>query len=218
MRRMVAAGVAATFVAAAPAAGHVQVRPSVAAPDDPVLWTVLVPSEDDAGTRQVELAIPKDVLPFSFEDEPGWSRRQTMNQDGSIRSVVWRGRTKGDGLATFRFLASTPQSEGTIRWAALQTYNDGKIVRWIGQPDSDNPAATTRIRRSVPRENAGGEGAGGAASGAAEAAVAPAPAPVAAEGSSTDWLARGLGLAGLLATLGVLAGEVHMRRGRDAER
>lgn len=97
----------APALAVAPAAAHMQVRPAQAAPGDPVLWTVLVPSEEEAGTRQIELAVPKDVLPFSYEPAPGWNRRLRVNADGSVRAIVWRGRTSSDGLATFRFLAST---------------------------------------------------------------------------------------------------------------
>ena len=142
----------------APAAAHIQVRPGQAAPGDPVLWTVLVPSEQATGTRQVELAIPQDVLPFSFEDAPGWTRQLRKNPDGSVRSVVWRGRTRADGLATFRFLASTPEREGPIAWKAIQTYRDGAIVRWIGSEASEHPASVTTVAKSAPRENAGGEG------------------------------------------------------------
>ena len=41
----------------------------------------------------------------------------------------------------------------------LQTYDDGSEARWIGRPDSDNPAAITDTTSSATRENAGGEGA-----------------------------------------------------------
>jgi uncharacterized protein YcnI len=53
----------APALAVTPAAAHMQVRPARAAPGDPVLWTVLVPSEEESGTRQLELAVPRGVLP-----------------------------------------------------------------------------------------------------------------------------------------------------------
>ncbi len=171
-------------------------RPAQAAPGDPVLWTVLVPSEQESGTRQVELAIPKDVLPFSFEDAPAWTRRLRKNADGSVSSVVWRGGTRGDGLATFRFLASTPEREGELAWKAIQTYRDGAIVRWIGSAASEQPASITTVAKSVPRENAGGEGGASAAVSSPSAATAPA-APDAGDDDGPDWPARGLGLAAL---------------------
>ncbi len=189
----VALAVTAGAAWAVPAPAHIQVRPARAAPGDPVLWTVLIPSEDEAGTRQVELAVPRDVLPFSYENAPGWTRRLRMNADGSVRSIVWRGRTGSDGLATFRFLASTPEREGPIPWKAIQTYRDGKVVRWIGAAGTDEPASITTISRSAPRENAGGEGDAGAT-----ADPAAPRAETEADDSGPDWLARGIGVAALL--------------------
>jgi hypothetical protein len=100
----------------------------------------------------------------------------------------------------FRFLASTPEREGEIRWAALQTYADGKVARWIGDPESENPASVTTISAGAPRENAGGESDAGG--GTAEP-VAPAT-PTPEDGGGPDWVARGLGLAALVAGLAAL--------------
>ena len=207
--RLLRAGAVAAALVACPRgrpSAHIQIRPAQAAPGDPVLWTVLIPSEEESGTRQVELAIPKDVLPFSFEDQPGWTRTIKPNADGSVRSIVWRGSTPGDGLATFRFLASTPETEGPIAWKAIQTYRDGDVVRWIGSPGSETPASVTTISGSSPRENAGGE-SGLAGSGAATQPT-PAGDPPAggdADGGDPDWIARALGLAALLAAVAAVA-------------
>lgn len=191
LRALARALVAIALLPAAPATAHVQVRPAHAAPGDPVLWTVLVPSEQETGTRQVELAVPRDVLPFSYENAPGWERTLRTNADGSIRSIVWRGSTAPDGLATFRFLASTPERAGPIAWKALQTYRDGTLVRWIGASGSEHPASVTTISSSAARENAGGEG---------EAAAMADAAPNDETGrDGVDWIGRGLGLAALLA-------------------
>ena len=153
--------VAAAFLAlAAPAAAHVQVRPALVAPGDPVLFEVIVPGERDAKTIEVTLQVPKDVLPFSFQDPPGWERTNEEAADGSIAAIRWRGEQAEDGFSRFAFLASTPEQEGEIQWKALQTYDDGHISRWIGAPDSENPAAVTTVSASAARQNAGGEGAG----------------------------------------------------------
>lgn len=191
--RALASAAGAGLALAAPAAAHIQVRPALAAPGDPVLWTVLVPSEERSGTARVELAVPKDVLAFSYEDVPGWTRTTTPNADGSVRSIVWRGRTAGDGLATFRFLASTPEREGPIAWKAIQTYRDGEVVRWIGSATSETPASVTTISRTAPRENAGGEGGDRAPAAAVTSD---------ADGGGPDWIARALALAALVLVLG----------------
>ena len=185
---LLALAVTAGAAPAAPAAAHIQVRPAHAAPGDPVLWTVLVPSEQETGTRQVELAVPKGVLAFSYEDATGWTRRLRMRADGSVRSIVWRGRTSADGLATFRFLASTPERPGTVAWKAIQTYRDGALVRWIGSARSEHPASITNVSASAARENAGG----------ARGATAARTPAAAADDAGPDWVARGFGLAALL--------------------
>ena len=140
----IAAAVLTAAALAAPAAAHVQVRPTVAAPGDPVLFEVIVPGERDAKTVEVTLQVPKDVLPFSFNDPPGWERDNREASDGSLEAIVWRGEQAEDGFSRFAFLASTPEQEGEIVWKALQRYDDGEIARWIGAPDSENPAAVTK--------------------------------------------------------------------------
>ena len=180
---------AAAFLAlAAPAAAHVQVRPTLVAPGDPVLFEVIVPGERDAKTIEVTLQVPKDVLPFSFQDPPGWERTNEEAADGSIAAIRWRGEQAEDGFSRFAFLASTPEQEGEIQWKALQTYDDGHISRWIGAADSENPAAVTTVSASAPRQNAGGEGAEAAAAegGATPTPSRPSAAPASAPASDDD--------------------------------
>ena len=83
-------------------------------------------------------------------------------------------------------MASTPDQEGDVTWKAIQKYDDGSTVRWIGATGSDNPAAVTKVSKTAPKENAGGEGeeasdpaASVTATAAATTAAAPAPAAAA---------------------------------------
>lgn len=181
----------------APAAAHVQVRPALVAPGDPVLWTVLVPGERSEATTKVTLQVPEGVVPFSFEAAPGWERTLQKAANGALDTITWTGRAEPDGLATFRFLAATPEKPGTVTWKALQEYADGQVVRWIGGPDSEAPASVTRVEADAPRENAGGEGG--------EATEAPQTAPAAApaqEDGGRDGLTLGLAIAALVVALG----------------
>jgi uncharacterized protein YcnI len=193
IRRALLTTAALTLALTPPASAHVQVRPALAAPGDPVLFQVIVPNERDAHTTEVVLQIPKDVIPFSFEEPDGWTRENKEGADGSLETVTWKGELAEDGFARFSFLASTPEQEGDIVWKSIQTYDDGSTSRWIGAADSDNPAAVTKISNSAPRENAGGEGAeaedGGAPAATATAApdtaeTAPAAASVADDSDS----------------------------------
>ena len=104
--------------------------------------------ESDAHTTEVALQIPKGVLPFSYEDQPGWRRTVENAADGSVGVVRWRGRLASDGFVRFAFLAGTPEQEGELVWKAVQRYDDGEEAAWIGAPDSDNPAPVTRSARA----------------------------------------------------------------------
>jgi uncharacterized protein YcnI len=216
MRRLVVLiGAAAAFAAAAqPALAHIQVSPTLAAPGDPVRWEMLVPGESEARTVKVELQMPDGVLPFSFEETPGWKREITLADDQSVDVVTWTGRLASDGFVRFSFLASTPDQEGPIEWKAVQTYDDGSESAWIEGPDSESPAPVTEISASAPRQNAGGEG-GEAAAPAAEGDATPAPAdsePAAAttDDGGSDTLPIVLAAIGIL--LGAAALVVALRR------
>jgi uncharacterized protein YcnI len=192
------------------AAAHVQVRPTTAAPDDAVLFEVIVPNERENRTVELELAVPPGVLPFSYEDTPGWRRTLKLNPNQSIRSIVWRGTMASDGFARFGFLASTPPREGEIAWKAVQTYDDGSKVRWIEPPDGEQPAAVTTVSERFPRQDAGGEAPGEGSSGQPEApAEAEAEPEAMANGSDSsdgsDTTARWLAAGALAAALASLA-------------
>ena len=196
LRRLLIGTASLALAVPAVADAHIQVRPATAAPNDPVEFTVLVPSERDAHTTTVDLKLPPGLLPFSYGDAPGWKRRLVTARNGAVERIVWTGRLAKDGYATFRFLASTPERPATLTWKALQRYDDGTVARWIGSPDSESPAPVTRVLAGAPRQNAGGEGE--------DARVAtPAPAPTAAaDDDGGDGLALGLAIAALVVALG----------------
>jgi uncharacterized protein YcnI len=188
-----------------PAAAHVQVRPTTAAPDDAVLFEVLVPNERSNRTVELELAVPTGVIPFSYEETPGWRRSLTLKRDQSIRSIVWRGRLRSDGFARFGFLASTPPREGEIQWKAIQTYDDGRKVRWIEPPDGENPAALTTVSERFPRQDVGGEAAGRAETPSGQPQTSAENQSDESSGDGSDGTARWLAAAALVAALASLA-------------
>jgi uncharacterized protein YcnI len=217
------AAVLATLGWTGTAAAHVQLQPSVVAPEDPVEFTVLVPSERPAHTTKVDLKLPPGVLPFAYGETPGWKRRLVEADDGAIERVVWTGKLAKDGYARFTFLAGTPEKPTTLTWKALQTYDDGTVARWIGTPESESPAPVTKVVAGAPRQNAGGEGGGDAGGGAGDGAgggggpsagagaAAPATSVAASsDGDGTDGLARGLGIAAVV--LGLVGVGLAARR------
>ena len=165
---VVAMAVAA--IAAASASAHIQVSPTLAAPDDAVKFTVLVPGERAPHrTDEVVLKIPAGVLPYSFGSTPGWRRTTRLGGNGAVGTITWKGLAEPDGFVEFSFLAATPPKPGEVAWKALQRYDDGTVVRWIGGPDAEDPAAVTEIRAGAPVRNAGGESPAGAAAATATA-------------------------------------------------
>ena len=215
---------------AMPAAAHVQVRPTAAAPDDAVLFEVIVPNERENRTVELELAVPPNVLPFSYEDTPGWRRTLKLNPNQSIGSIVWRGSMASDGFTRFGFLASTPPREGEIAWKAVQTYDDGLKVRWIEPPDGEQPLGSgDHDIRERPTRGRGGEAPGEASAGEpqapAEAAAEPEAMADETEGSggsddsdtTARWLAAGALAAALLSlVLGPAMTTVRPSAGEEA--
>ncbi len=221
---------AALVLAPSSASAHVQVSPTVAAPDDAVEFSVLVPNERDQETTRVELQNPPGMLPFAFGDIPGWKRDVIEAADGSIDRIVWTGRLARDGYVKFSFLAGTPEQPGDVTWKALQTYSDGVVVRWIGDPSSDTPAAVTHLATTAGKQNAGGESAAAAPPAttpptptaaaspaaatvpAAAAGAAPAAA-TAATGDGDDPTARAVAVGALvLGLVAVIAAIIGRRR------
>ncbi len=82
-------------------------------------------------------------------------------------------------------------------------------MRWIGAPDSENPAPVTEVVAGAPLQNAGGEGAGGDEHVAASAGEGEDD-----SSSEGDELARGLAIVAL--ALAVVALGLAWRRGRSS--
>jgi hypothetical protein len=110
----------------------------------------------------------------------------------------------------FSISAGPLPKPGTIELPAVQTYSDGKVVTW-NQPtpasgeEPEYPAPTFLITAAEAGSADGGDVATAAAPNADEAAASPA--------DSTDPLARGLGIGGLLVgAAGVATAVVAVRR------
>ena len=212
----VAITITSLLALAATASAHIQVTPSEVAPGDPVLFTVLVPGERDESTTQVEVQVPKDVLPFSYGDSPGWKRELVKGDDGSVASIKWTGKAAPDGFAEFTFLASTPETEGPLAWKALQTYESGDVVRWIGEAGTELPAAVVTVSADAPRQNAGGEGEASEAATPIKAVSGDAGDGAAAkdesDSDSDNKLALALSIAALLFAFGAFVAAVRTHR------
>jgi uncharacterized protein YcnI len=164
----VAAGLVCAF---APSAyGHAVVQPSASRPAEQQVYTLTVPSERSSDVISVSLQVPTEVESLIVREAPGWNVR--LEREGDRIAVVrWSGnRIPPNQYDSFQFIARNPVREGTLQWKVIQQYTDA-TDRWIGPPDSENPAARTTITESAtpvdainteegtPATDAGGTGA-----------------------------------------------------------
>ena len=75
--------------------------------------------------------------------------RITWTGDGE-QGLVPPGAFQDFGLSVL-----TPDAEGeTLTFKALQTYEGGEVVRWIGAPDAEEPAPTVTLTAAAEAEHA----------------------------------------------------------------
>jgi periplasmic copper chaperone A len=205
MKRTIAlATLSATLAIPATAGAHVTLQPDEAPAGDFTRMDVRVPNErDNAGTTKVDVRLPSGFIFASYEPEPGWDVKVTRRKldkpieshGARITEEVGRITWIGDGktgiirpgeFQDFGLSVGTPDKPGaTLVFKAIQTYENGEVVRWIGPPEAEEPAPQVRLRAA--------EGSAGASDSEDDGA------PV--------WLvvvALGLGVLGLLAGIGGL--------------
>ena len=164
-RALAAATAAIALAVPAAAQAHVTLSPKEAPAEAFTVLDVRVPNErDDASTVKVQVQMPPGVVGVSYQPVPGWTtkvERATLDTpietpDGpiteAVSTVTWTGSGRGDGaigpgqFGSFPLSLQIPGKPGDVlTFKALQTYSDGEVVRWIGSPDSDEPAATVTV-------------------------------------------------------------------------
>ncbi len=92
--------------------------------------------------------MPTDVLPFAWEDTPGWTRTVKLNPNQSVATVTWTGKLAKDGFVAVPFLASTPAKGDSDRLegaADVLQRRDRALDR--RRPTPTTPAAVTKISK-----------------------------------------------------------------------
>jgi uncharacterized protein YcnI len=223
---LLASATAALLVLAPVASAHVTLQPEEVPAGGFTRLDVRVPTErDDASTTKVEVQFPPGFLFVSTEPVPGWEAKivkrkldkpveqfgeQISEEVGQV-SFTANGKAAGIGPGEFQdfgLSVSVPDKAGsTLTFKAVQTYSSGEVVRWIGSPDSEQPAPQVKLAAAEPE--------GGAAEPANEEQPA-APADSGGDDDSSNTLAiiaLVIGIAGL--ATGLLA--LLTRRGRSRE-
>ena len=126
--------------------------------------------------------MPPGFLFVSTEPVPGWSTKVTMRKldkpveqfGEQITEEVGRITFTGDGqtgvirpgqFQDFGLSVGVPDKKpgSALTFKALQTYSNGEIVRWIGPPDSEQPAPQVKLAAAEGEEGGGRGGRPGAA-------------------------------------------------------
>ena len=102
----------------------------------------------------------------------------------------------------------------TLTFKAIQTYSGGEVVRWIGAPDSEQPAPQVKLV-AAPAADAAAHGSDAAADGSDTAAPATSVTVSDDDGGSSDTLAVIALVVGALGLLAGLAGLAAARRARS---
>ncbi|QHW36410.1 YcnI family protein [Staphylococcus ursi] len=144
------------------AEAHVKLEPQVSEPGSFQQYNVRVPVERDSHTTKVELEVPQGVTVSAIQPVPGFKHQQEKNKAGEITKITWT--ATGDGIGeneyqNFPIMVANPDKEGTFKWNALQTYKDGKVVKWTQEgEDSENPAPLTELKTGGAATNSGEAG------------------------------------------------------------
>lgn len=146
---------------ASPAAAHVEVQPARVPRGGLSVVGFVVPNESETASTiglEVEFPTRPAVLAAAVEPLPGWTAtvtKESTNAGGeAVRRVTWTGGRIGPGeFQRFYVRLAAPRSGKQVVFKALQTYDDGSIVRWIetsppGAPEAELPAPVLKLARA----------------------------------------------------------------------
>ncbi|MGW4382094.1 YcnI family copper-binding membrane protein [Kitasatospora sp. NPDC004531] len=221
---VVAAG--ALLASAVPAFAHVSVQPGSAEQGGYTAVAFRVPNESDtASTVKLEVNLPLDHPMASVRTQPlpGWTATlekskldKPLDSHGqqiteAVSKITWTADA-GTKIAPGQFqefkvsLGALPTDTDRLTFKALQTYDNGDVVRWIeetkdGQPEPGKPAPVLALTK------------GGAAAGDHSADTAAKQQDAAPAAKSSDSAARTLGVVGIVVgAVGAALGVAGLRR------
>jgi len=142
MKPLLLAAACAAFLTLAPAArAHIVVTPAEVAAGQSATFEMRVPTELRVPTTRLRLQIPDGFSFSSIEPVAGW--KITVERTGDrVTAVEAKGKLRPDFFQRFVFRGRVPNVETTLVWKVIQTYRDGTVVRWTGDPGEESASAT----------------------------------------------------------------------------
>jgi uncharacterized protein YcnI len=205
-------------LALGPAAqAHVSLHPNTLPAGSFPTIDIRVPNEEkSANTTKVTVQFPPGFLDVSPGYIPGWTVQKKTRKlakpvktdagtvTEEISQVIWSGgKIPPEYFQNFPFSTTIPDNaSGTsLTFKTLQTYDNGKVVRWIGPESASEPAPTVNVtsKGGVIEDVAGTE----AGPGSPKAASAT-PASSTTKSSSSKGASKGLGIAALVVGIAAL--------------
>jgi periplasmic copper chaperone A len=206
--RIIAGAVAAALALPATASAHVTLQPDTATAGGFTRLDVRVPNErEDSATTRVDVQFPEGFEFASYEPRAGW--KVTVRRSGErVTRMIWSGgRIEPGQFVDFGLSLRMPEGApgDRLTFKALQTYDDGEVVRWIGPEDAEEPApiVTLTAEGGGVAGSTGGDTATSSddAAGAQEPATTGENASAPAETSSDDGGSDGLAIAALVVAI-----------------
>ncbi len=182
----------AGLVLAPAAAAHVTVNPDKAPARSFTRFDLRVPTEEDVPTVKVRVQLPPGLEEVTYQPKAGWQR----TVEGRV--VTWSGGKIGpEEFDDFAFSTELPDTPGKeLVFPTLQTYAEGKVVRWIEAESGQFPAPRLTIEAAEGGTNT----------------TATTTAAKEDDGDDHDELALGFGIAGFAAGLLALGLTLVRRR------
>jgi uncharacterized protein YcnI len=222
-RRIVVASAMAgaiLFALASAADAHVTIDPPSAPQGGNARLSFLVPNEDTRATvTKIQIAFPTPpaapISNVSVAQKPGWKATVTTKHlakaittdDGTVTEIVseidWVALTPAAAVKPGEFGEFTidadglPGHEDRVVFKAVQSYSNGKVVRWIDPVTEESPEGafpTPVLELTVPGDSTGTPTTSSVSTGGASTILAPA---------TKDNSARALGVIGI--ALGAVA-------------
>jgi uncharacterized protein YcnI len=128
--------------------GHVTVSPKETPSGAEQRYCIRVPSEKPLPTVSLEVEFPVNLAVSEVEAPPGWRAAARKDRQGRIVSGSWDGGAiPPRQVLEFGVVAHNPETSMTLTWKAIQKYQDGSEVHWIGPSRAQFPAATTNVQQ-----------------------------------------------------------------------
>ena len=230
LRYVTALATVGALAAPAVAAAHISIHPNTIPEGGFPTLNVTVPGEqDNAHVTKVDVLFPPGFIAVNTGNVAGWNVKVVTQKlatpvqtdagpvDTEISQLIWSwtgplGRVDNNTFIQFPLSVAIPddyKAGQQLTFKTLQTYSNGKVVRWIGPLSADKPAPTINISaKNGPIQDVAGTEAGPPPPGQNTSTVAPVKPVKASSGASKGLGVTALvvGALGLLVGLGALAG------------